>query len=66
MRCDGEQFLSWSSHVLWSEDIVFESVLILPIPLEKVDFLVSCQITLRVISFNRGDRYHVLSIITYD
>ena len=33
---------------------MFESVPILPVPLKKVDFLVSCQITLRGISFNRG------------
>lgn len=33
---------------------MFELVLILPVPLEKVDFLVSCQITLRVLSFSRG------------
>ena len=33
---------------------MFESVLRLAVPLGKVDFLVSCRITLRVISFNRG------------
>ena len=33
---------------------MFESILILPVPLEKVDFLVSCKITLRCHFFQQG------------